>query len=244
MKRIIIIGGVSLLLIVIGVTAVLLRGASDGIPEEMRIQKMNYYFGDKPRVLSVDNCFGDPWLYEFTVMDVKKTYTARVPWGGYTDYTVKLTYDYLNDREIDRQAVVRTFGTPQGQVYAAPRLVSGNTYVMICGAFFEDETTKYPFLFKKWELDGRVYLYPYFNLETTVLGESEAFVYAEELSVYDENDDKDVIQYLTEHNVLLPQFRYKFELHSFLEKFTAFRQKCIEYSEKMKSMYEDSPTGN
>ena len=244
MKRIIIIGGAALLLIVIGVTAVLLRGASDGIPEEMRIQKMTYYFWEKPRVLSVDMCSSNPWVYEFTVIDVKETLTFSSPFKGQTRYTVKLTYDYLNDREIDKDAVVTVWGTPQIQTYCVPRLVPGNTYIMISGELDEDGIIGHPFIFKKWELDGSVYLYPYFNLETTVFGESEPFVYAEELSVYDENDDKDVIQYLTEHNVLLPQFRYKWELHAFLEKFTAFRQKCIEYNEKMKSMYDDPPTGN
>lgn len=231
-KKIILV--VSILLVIIGITAILSTWVSDGVPEELRIQSMNYYFRDNTRVLSIDISPFNPWMYEFTVMDVKETHTSHVPWGGFTDYNVKITYDFLKNQEINRKAVVRIYGTPKVQAYSVPRLVSGNTYIMISGELSENETTAYPFIFKKWELDSNKYLYPYSNLETTVLGESEPFAYEEELSIYDENNDKDVIRYLYEQGVQLPQFNYKFELKSFLKTFLVFRQNVLEYNEKNK----------
>ena len=61
-------------------------------------------------------------------MDVKETHTSHVPWGGFTDYNVKITYDFLKNQEINRKAIVRIYGTPKVQAYSVPRLVSGNTY--------------------------------------------------------------------------------------------------------------------
>lgn len=199
------------------------------IPYEIQIKEMNYFYKDEPRRINVDVTFNNPWLYKFDVISLKEAVTARVPWGGYTDYNVCITYDYLNDREESFSAIVRIHGTPQVQVYSVPRLVPGKSYVMISGELDKNnDIAAYAFVFKQWEHEGTTYIYPYSNLDSRIFGSGENFEFVEELSVYDSENDYDVLEYMEENNIEVPVFQYKYEINSFVVEFSKFRQKVLE----------------
>ena len=183
----------------------------NNIPKELQIERMNYLFAnDRDGSRKFENVHpSDPCLYEFTVVDLKETSTGIVPWGGDSDYTIHVTYDLLNNREESFYVTVRIFGTPTVQVYGQPRLVVGDSYIMISKKFDgNDDYAGGPYIFKQWEYEGERYIYPYPVSDTQIFGNGVPFEFVEELSVYDSQNDRDVIEFLEDRGVELPVFKY------------------------------------
>lgn len=69
------------------------------IPLDLQINSMNFFYMDTQRKINVEVVFSDPWVYEFVVIGIYNAVSSDVPWGGYTDHKVRITYDYLNEQE-------------------------------------------------------------------------------------------------------------------------------------------------
>jgi len=227
---------VCLFLVLIGSTIgifLLVFQLNDNIPKELQIERMNYYFANDESRKFENVHPSDPCLYEFTVVDLKETSTGLVPWGGNSDYTIHVTYDLLNNRKESFYVTVRIFGTPTVQVYGQPRLVVGDSYVMISKKFNgNDDYAGNAYLFKQWEYEGERYIYPYPVSDTQIFGNGVPFEFVEELSVYDSQNDRDVIEFLEDRGVELPVFKYKYELNSFIDMFKEVRQEILESREE------------
>jgi len=218
---------ICLLVIAGGITACLIvwhNSSKNELPEEYRLIRVY------PSIRADANGYGrftavdDHQLYRIEIRDIAKIQgSVSLPALCTTYYHAQITYDYLNNREMNQPAVVSVRYTPSSMELFEPRMLPGSCFVAL-GRTGETEfegaillELRKPYLFKLWEYEGETYLYPYSNLETDAFGEGVEFWFEEELPIYDPVRDADILAYLAGRGMEPPEFRHKYELWDFVE---------------------------
>ena len=228
MKKLIIIVSV-ILIIGISLTVIFITPKRIHLDEDQMITSF-YLYHDTQKysrtLMTIGTALdGRDYIYRFVVLDndvsrFPENISSGVGLGiPSTECRVKILDDYnSNTGLVGREFTIKNLSHPQIQVYRMPRLVEGREYLMIAeGAeIFNNPSVPHGGMyFRIDEMDGVEYVYPYM-VNCSSLDNKVPFVSDKEKSLYKEDTDWDVIQYIKKHDLDIPLFHEKFELNDFV----------------------------